>query len=273
MKYVIAVVGIILFLFGLYIVSTYSAKQITEGFSGPVYGVPGETPKEGCPDLLIQKANKVYLYSTNEPEIQGVNPIVFDNLHQYTEYIEYKRIKGIRCPVLHLKQIYDTQGKSSYRFYAPPESPLTDRCLHNQFQNIERGLINSGFNPGNTPSYDSTLQNLGVYTPLDAMEKSCDVVSDSAMDTHWGGVEHSRNIVDSGKYRRYTRSMSPLLQTTDNHDIPSPLNEINTSLDESEDIIKENRIQKEKEANKQIRQEKIKVVKKKETSIKDKGSE
>lgn len=221
MKYGIAVIGIFLFLFGLYIVSTYSAKQITEGFSEHVPHVDVAS-KESCPDLLVQKANKVYLYSTNEPEVQGVNPIVFDNLHQYTEFVEYKRSKGIRCPVLYLKQIYDTQGKSNYRFYAPPESPLTDRCLHNQFQNIERGLINSGFNPGNTPSYDSTLQNVGVYTPLDAMEKSCDVVSDSAMDTHWGGVEHSRNIVDSGKYRRYTRNMSPPLH---NHETPSPFNE------------------------------------------------
>jgi hypothetical protein len=218
MKYGIAITGVLVFIFGLYIVYTYSAKQITEGFSGEILEkvvvpepVAPEPVAHVCPDLLVQKANKVYLYSTNEPEIQGVNPIMFDNLHQYTEYIEYKRSKGIRCPVLHLKQVYDTQGKSNYRFFAPPESPLTDRCLHNQFQNIERGLVNSGFNPGNRPSYDSTLQNLGVYTPLDAMEKSCDAISDSAMDTHWGGVQHSRNIVDSGKYDRYTRKGNHIL--------------------------------------------------------------
>lgn len=219
---IIAVIGLLLFFLGLYIMSTHHFLEGMENVTGPITrpgtitrpeSVPrtgGITPpkKISCPDLLIQKGNEIFLYNTKEKEIPGVNPIRFNNLHEYTEYIDFKRSKGIRCPVLHLKRTYDTQGLPKYKFYTEPENPLTDRCLHNRFQNIERGLVNAGFNSGSAPSYDSSLQNLGVRTPLDAIEKSCDKISDSAMDSHWGGVEHSRRSVASGRYAGSSRKLS-----------------------------------------------------------------
>lgn len=190
--------GITLFMIGLYIVSTYAVIPEQEGF---------KTPNIKCPNLLIQKNNLLYLYHKNEPETPGVNPLVFQNLEEYVEHIEYQRSKGIRCPVLFLQHIMDAQGTSKYKIYPSPFDtaglPQSTSSI-----NIERGLVNAGFDKGSYPSFDETQFDEGVYTPLDAIQEFPDKISDSAMDTHWGGVSHSRESVDSGKYDMNTRKIN-----------------------------------------------------------------
>jgi len=69
------------------------------------------TNKPSCPNLLVQKGKKVYLYNTRLNEVPGVNPIVFNNLEEYTEFIDWQRSQGIRCPVLYLQEVQDASGK------------------------------------------------------------------------------------------------------------------------------------------------------------------
>ena len=66
--------------------------------------------KPRCPNVLIQKGPKVYLYNTKIAEVPGVNPIVFNNLEEYTQFIDWQRSQGIRCPVLYLQETYDCAG-------------------------------------------------------------------------------------------------------------------------------------------------------------------
>jgi hypothetical protein len=63
-----------------------------------------------CPNMLIQKGSKYYLYNTKLAEVPGVNPISFNNLEDYVEFIDWQRSQGIRCPVLYVQETYDTQG-------------------------------------------------------------------------------------------------------------------------------------------------------------------
>jgi hypothetical protein len=82
-------------------------------------GMTSGTPRQ-CPDLLIQKGVQIYLYNTRVAKIPGVNPIIFANLEDYTEYIDWQHSQGIRCPVLFLQHSYDTQGQSTYRVRPSP---------------------------------------------------------------------------------------------------------------------------------------------------------
>ena len=47
--------------------------------------------KKSCPDLLVQKGTKIYLYNTNRAEVPGVNPITFNNLEEYTEFLDWQK--------------------------------------------------------------------------------------------------------------------------------------------------------------------------------------
>jgi hypothetical protein len=80
--------------------------SLLEGFTGS---------QTNCPNILIQKDAKFYLYNTKIDEVPGVNPIVFDNLEQYTEFLDWQSKNGIKCPVLFLQKSYNTQGATEYK--------------------------------------------------------------------------------------------------------------------------------------------------------------
>ena len=62
---------------------TVQSKTIYEGYSN-------NTPS--CPDILIQKGSKIYLYNSKKAKIPGVNPIEFDNLEDYVQYLDWQNI-------------------------------------------------------------------------------------------------------------------------------------------------------------------------------------
>lgn len=68
-----------------------------------------------CPNMLIQKGSAFFLYNTKLAEVPGVNPVRFDNLEEYVEFLDWQRSQGIRCPVLYLQEVYDTQGNMTYK--------------------------------------------------------------------------------------------------------------------------------------------------------------
>ena len=68
-----------------------------------------------CPNMLIQKGAAFYLYNTKLAEVPGVNPVRFNNLEEYVEFLDWQRSQGIRCPVLYLQEVYDSQGKMTYK--------------------------------------------------------------------------------------------------------------------------------------------------------------
>ena len=103
------IILVLIFLGGLYFYIQYGNKpQFLEGLSN----AKGELK---CPNILIQKGAKYFLYNSMLDEVPGVNPIMFNNLDEYTKFIEWQHNVGIRCPVLYVQNTYDAQGNRVYK--------------------------------------------------------------------------------------------------------------------------------------------------------------
>ena len=91
--------SIIVFLLGLYFYSKFNDPNYKEG-------LVNMDKSPSCPNLLIQKDSRFYLYNSKLAKVPGVNPIEFDNLEDYVEFLDWQRSQGIRCPVLYLQQTF-----------------------------------------------------------------------------------------------------------------------------------------------------------------------
>jgi hypothetical protein len=125
---------------------------------------------------LIQKGSKIYLYNSNLTQVPGVNPIEFDNLEDYTLFLEWQRSKGIRCPVLYLQSSYDAQGNSVYKMrpnILDPQAGLppvvSEEVLPNPTLLVDSTRNDPPYNKGSYPSHDQTSYYIGTTTPLDMM--------------------------------------------------------------------------------------------------------
>ncbi len=174
--------------------------------------VEGLTTMNGefrCPNLLIQKGAKFYLYNTNLAEVPGVNPITFNNLEEYTEFLEWQRSAGIRCPVLYVQNTYNAQGELVYKARPstselqgglPPATPVPLPLRFTQL--VDASRQDGEFNSNGYPAYDQSSYYQGSITPLDQIKNSDAnmLYSDSAMDPNWGGQKYTEALVDTGYY-------------------------------------------------------------------------
>lgn len=107
-EYLIYIVATIVFVSGMYFYVVYKNTTHIESMTnihGPVR----------CPNLLVQKNSKYYLYNTKLEEVPGVNPIVFDSLEDYTEFLDWQQSIGIKCPVLYVQSAQNIQGEHVYK--------------------------------------------------------------------------------------------------------------------------------------------------------------
>lgn len=58
-----------------------------------------------CPTNLINDGNKLLLYNPTLAKVPGVNPIQFNDLDEYSSYVEWQRSQNLRCPVLKLDKV------------------------------------------------------------------------------------------------------------------------------------------------------------------------
>ena len=206
---------IIVFLIGLYFYSIYSI----EGFTN-------QNSKPRCPNMLIQKGSKFYLYNSKLAQVPGVNPIEFDNLEDYTEFLDWQRSQGIRCPVLYLQETYDAQGNRVYKSrpsVSEPQAGLPPSIASSSGNMImESSLGNPNalaypnptslvdatrndppYNQGSYPAYDQTSYYIGTTTPLDMMniKQEKEHISPNPMDPNWGGSSYTQELVDKGYYK------------------------------------------------------------------------
>ena len=63
-----------------------------------------------CPNMLIEKDGEIYLYNSELDSVPGVNPIKFDGLEDYAEFVEWQKSQNLDCPVLYLQYTTDTQN-------------------------------------------------------------------------------------------------------------------------------------------------------------------
>lgn len=68
-----------------------------------------------CPNVLIQKGPRFYLYNSKVARVPGVNPVSFNNLEEYVEFLDWQRANDIHCPVLYVQEIYDINGEKVYK--------------------------------------------------------------------------------------------------------------------------------------------------------------
>lgn len=98
----------VMFAISLIIIAYFANKQL-EGFTGTDTGT-----SSCCPDLLIQNGSKLYLYNSKKVKVPGVNPIEFNSLEDYSDFVDWQRSKGLTCPVLYLQNSYNADGTTSY---------------------------------------------------------------------------------------------------------------------------------------------------------------
>lgn len=212
---------ILVFLIGMY----FYAKNGDEGFTN--------NPSTGhrCPNLLIQKGSRFYLYNSKLAQVPGVNPIEFDNLEDYTEFLDWQRSQNIRCPVLYLQETYDAQGNRVYKSRPsvsepqaglPPSAaapigiasqvtpmmetslePVGEDAYPNPTLLVDATRNDPPYNQGTYPAYDQTSYYIGTTTPLDVMniQQEAAKISPDPMDPNWGGVEYTQELVDKGYYK------------------------------------------------------------------------
>jgi hypothetical protein len=137
-----------------------SQSSLSEGFAQTSY----------CANELVEVDGKIHLRNTARAEVPGVNPVVFDNLQGYVEYMEWQRSQGLVCPVLYLKPTQGSTGSVRQQLIVDPADPR-------QFVSVidVKGPVlltdanrNMGvFNSGGYPAFDPGDQNVGEITVLD----------------------------------------------------------------------------------------------------------
>jgi hypothetical protein len=216
---------ILVFLIGMYFYAKNGDSSSDEGFTNN----PSTGPR--CPNLLIQKGSRFYLYNSKLAQVPGVNPVEFDNLEDYTEFLDWQRSQNIRCPVLYLQETYDAQGNRVYKSRPsvsepqaglPPSAaapigiasqvtpmmetslePVGEDAYPNPTLLVDATRNDPPYNQGSYPAHDQTSYYIGTTTPLDVMnmQQESAKISPDPMDPNWGGSEYTQELVDKGYYK------------------------------------------------------------------------
>ena len=77
--------SILVFLIGLYFYAKCSDPKYEECLTNNTNNVTR------CPNLLIQKGSQFFLYNSKVAKVPGVNQVEFENLEDYTEFLDWQR--------------------------------------------------------------------------------------------------------------------------------------------------------------------------------------
>jgi len=190
----------------------------TEGFDTAAAQSVADTAlnTNRCPNILIQHGSEIFLYNSKVEKKPGVNPIRFKSLDDYSEFMEWLRGRGIRCPVLFLQYSYDAQGNAVYKMRPSPvdlQGGLSPNVPYSPapaalVQMMDASRDNPPFNNQMYDGFDPLNFNMGDYTAHDAAFREKELTmkySDNPMDTNWGGRQYTESVVASGAYIERTR--------------------------------------------------------------------
>jgi hypothetical protein len=169
-----------------------------------------------CPNILVQHGSEIFLYNSKVEKVPGVNPIRFKSLDDYSEFMEWLRGRGIRCPVLFLQYSYDAQGNPVYKMRPSPvdlQGGLSANVPYSPapaalVQMMDASRDNPPFNNEMYDGFDPLNFNMGDYTAHDAAFREKELTmkySDNPMDANWGGRQYTESVVASGAYIDRTR--------------------------------------------------------------------
>lgn len=154
--------------------------------------------KSRCPNLLIQQDSKFYLYNSKEAKVPGVNPIEFENLEDYVEFLDWQRSQGIRCPVLYLQSTIDAQGNETYRIKPSVTEPQHGLPLQSN-SNVDVQSPDFDLNFSQTQTNDDYY--IGVTNVDQHKVDSKKIISPDPMDDNWGGAQYTQKLIDDGYYK------------------------------------------------------------------------
>ena len=201
-KNIMVVYVALVFMAGCYVCLRYNKYNITEGFTD-----------KSCPNILLQEGNFIYLYNSKRAQVPGVNPLRFNNLEEYSEFLDWQRSQGIRCPVLYLQQLEDAQGNTSFKIrpsvfdqqggLPPSLANATKETKQKETKLFDATRDNPKFNQNDYAGVDTHNQYIGLETPLDKMfnEKEKDLKSDNPMDSNWAGSSYTKEQIKKGVYK------------------------------------------------------------------------
>jgi hypothetical protein len=198
---------------------TTTTTTTTEGFdiaNATAAVTDAATNTSRCPNILIQHGSEIFLYNSKVEKVPGVNPIRFNSLEDYSEFIEWLHGRGIRCPVLFLQYSYDAQGNPVYKMRPSPtdlQGGLSPNVPYSPapaalVQMMDASRDNPPFNNQMYDGFDPLNFNMGDYTSQDAAFRAKELsmkYSDNPMDSNWGGIKYSESAVASGAYIDRTR--------------------------------------------------------------------
>lgn len=108
---------ILFFILGIYMTMTYTTYDLTRTFNNT------------CPNMLIQVGSEIWLYNSNNPIIEGINPVKFNNLEEYYEFVKWQNTMNLNCPILYIQQVYNTQGEAEFYLRNTPLRPFNDNKI------------------------------------------------------------------------------------------------------------------------------------------------
>lgn len=180
MKKAGVVFAAVVFALGLYAILNYGSRSVRsmEGF-GP-----------RCPNILVQSGNEIWLKNTDLADVPGVNPMVFHNLEEYVEFVQWQRSRNINCPVLFFQKTFDPQNQPVYKVQHP--SLLNDATRDDP-----------PYNTNSYPGIDLENQDVGRNTVLDVYHEVGQMNDKSVnpMDPNWGGSAYTDYAVKSGQFK------------------------------------------------------------------------
>jgi hypothetical protein len=169
-------------------------------------GFDNQIPNTRCPNLLIEKNGKIFLYNTKLANVPGVNPIQFNNLEEYTAFLKWQKGMNITCPVLYLQYTNNTQGQDVFqvrnsfedtKYGAPPVIPINLKNPQNTML-VDASHDDGEYNTNSYPGYDPQDQYIGLNTPLDEMNdyQKYYLSTDNAMMDKWDNAIAEKHIVE-----------------------------------------------------------------------------
>ena len=165
--------------------SSYQSKDTT--ILPSMYPDTNSNKIISCPNLLVNENGILNLYNTNL-EKSNDNPKTFFSMEDYTNYMQSLLDSGINCSVLYLQAENNTQGEKIYKIADQPTIPNNTAYDTNESTKLY--------------SIDTLGLSNGKYADIDKLHDSTknNSISDNPIDTNWGGVYHTQQAIDSGKY-------------------------------------------------------------------------
>ena len=102
-----------------------------------------ENTNSKCPTHLINNGDKLLLYNPTLAKVPGVNPIQFNDLEDYTIYVEWQRANNLHCPVLQLEKVDNTHDMYSIKSNENRNGNGTS-VLNHDLPNIGMGCKDNG---------------------------------------------------------------------------------------------------------------------------------